>query len=820
MEGKLKKNKKGKDEIQEFVDDFLMDAFLTSKEIELEHHKDLFTAPAFDSENNFDQFNVSNLHLFKKQNNVDGGNNRNLISNKKSDSNSILLPKIKSTSSTFNNHLSTSPAAFEISNSLSPLNQSSKSPNNNKYLSTVSQTLNNRMLSPLEDEKNLVLSPMGINAAMFLATNSMNSRAYSSNKKRPSISSIPNNSPQPSINSPYNTTPIPTINSNNNFSTDSITISSMDNNSAISYNPEININIDSSDNNNNMNIDMNMNMNMNASLLNPNNQNSQPTSPFIDGTTVNQKRRNSSIYPVPPISEKITHTRSRSLTQIQTLPPPKLQISLDTQEPLSPNKSFSYPNLLSPDVNKLTTPLLSPHLKPTTQSLSLSPNNRSFSYPNLLSPDMNKLTTPLLSPHLKPTTQSLSLSPNNKSFSYPSLLSPDINKVNSPLLSPQLNSTNHISSYSPPMSTLNIINSPNISNDGSLSPHPDILINDANLVSSPRGDLLLFNMDGHASPVSDITSDIENETRILNSVLLKEYNEYIPNSTQNTLDTKKTPSIIVTPSTSNNIIDSNRNTIVFPAKENISYESNLLGQPLLSESESLFLRKRTSQNIDNEKSKRRKVKKNVNDQNIELISPDNLLNHDNINYNDPLKEEEYNINNEMSNKQTKSKKSTKRKSTKEKKIRTNKKQKTDNNKDENENTYSSSNIDSSISNNDYNNVNDDDENSKNTKDNDEKSTNTHNGRVIKHPRIFECKFEGCNKAFTKAHNLRSHERSHMNNRPYGCKYCEKRFVRQYDLLRHERIHTGFKPYVCKKCFAAFSRNDAYNKHIRSCLKKE
>lgn len=60
-----------------------MDAFLTSKEIDLEHHKDLFTAPAFDSENNFDQYGMSSFikrNSLMDKNNINNDLSSNLLS--------------------------------------------------------------------------------------------------------------------------------------------------------------------------------------------------------------------------------------------------------------------------------------------------------------------------------------------------------------------------------------------------------------------------------------------------------------------------------------------------------------------------------------------------------------------------------------------------------------------------------------------------------------------------------------------------------------------------------------------------------------------
>jgi hypothetical protein len=313
------------DEIQRFVDDFLMDAFLTSKEIDLEHHKDLLTAPAFDSESSFDQYGISNF--IKRQNSLI---EKNKLINNDMSSNIISLGKIAEKENTLkkldqafkrnnnqnlsqngtisslkydissnkirNNHhhhhhhsyssspaaflnksnllndllkgksylTSSSPSEFKLNNDNSGITktilkneyqnssfQLNKSPNQNQYLSPLVKVFNNRILSPLEDEKNPVLSPMGFNAAMFLASNSLNSSSSSSynltkiqNKRKISVPSLSSTSSTNIINSPYNTTPIPTLNNTrNNVNANILKSASFDNISEIIYNNSPNINI-------------------------------------------------------------------------------------------------------------------------------------------------------------------------------------------------------------------------------------------------------------------------------------------------------------------------------------------------------------------------------------------------------------------------------------------------------------------------------------------------------------------------------------------------------------------------------------------------
>lgn len=95
-------------------------------------------------------------------------------------------------------------------------------------------------------------------------------------------------------------------------------------------------------------------------------------------------------------------------------------------------------------------------------------------------------------------------------------------------------------------------------------------------------------------------------------------------------------------------------------------------------------------------------------------------------------------------------------------------------------------------------------------------------RVQKHPATFQCNL--CPKRFTRAYNLRSHLRTHTDERPFVCTVCGKAFARQHDRKRHEGLHSGEKKFVCKGelkqggqwgCSRRFARADALGRHFRS-----
>ena len=95
-------------------------------------------------------------------------------------------------------------------------------------------------------------------------------------------------------------------------------------------------------------------------------------------------------------------------------------------------------------------------------------------------------------------------------------------------------------------------------------------------------------------------------------------------------------------------------------------------------------------------------------------------------------------------------------------------------------------------------------------------------RVQKHPATFQCHL--CPKKFTRAYNLRSHLRTHTDERPFVCNVCSKAFARQHDRKRHEGLHSGEKKFVCRGelgnhnnwgCGRRFARADALGRHFRS-----
>ncbi|KAF9906205.1 hypothetical protein BX616_000788 [Lobosporangium transversale] len=77
---------------------------------------------------------------------------------------------------------------------------------------------------------------------------------------------------------------------------------------------------------------------------------------------------------------------------------------------------------------------------------------------------------------------------------------------------------------------------------------------------------------------------------------------------------------------------------------------------------------------------------------------------------------------------------------------------------------------------------------------------------------FPCKFAGCDKVFARLYNLKSHSRTHTDERPFICSECSFAFARNHDLKRHVKIHGGDKSFICNGCGKSFSRLDALRRH--------
>ena len=71
-----------------------------------------------------------------------------------------------------------------------------------------------------------------------------------------------------------------------------------------------------------------------------------------------------------------------------------------------------------------------------------------------------------------------------------------------------------------------------------------------------------------------------------------------------------------------------------------------------------------------------------------------------------------------------------------------------------------------------------------------------------------CKYDDCNKFFTKACNFLDHVRMHEEIKPYQCLRCKVSFVQHCNLVKHKKLHCGDqkgkKNYRCEKCNRTFT----------------
>ncbi|KAH8551105.1 hypothetical protein BGW37DRAFT_494836 [Umbelopsis sp. PMI_123] len=101
------------------------------------------------------------------------------------------------------------------------------------------------------------------------------------------------------------------------------------------------------------------------------------------------------------------------------------------------------------------------------------------------------------------------------------------------------------------------------------------------------------------------------------------------------------------------------------------------------------------------------------------------------------------------------------------------------------------------------------------KDSDQEST-TSKSASKPQPSHYKCDFPDCTATFTRPYNLKSHKRTHTNERPYACPHegCNKTFARHHDRNRHAKLHMGLKPYSCPHCKKCFARQDALIRHSK------
>ena len=82
-------------------------------------------------------------------------------------------------------------------------------------------------------------------------------------------------------------------------------------------------------------------------------------------------------------------------------------------------------------------------------------------------------------------------------------------------------------------------------------------------------------------------------------------------------------------------------------------------------------------------------------------------------------------------------------------------------------------------------------------------------------RPFKCSY--CEKSFSRAGQVKVHEKVHVEERPYPCRFCGKGFKYSWGLKVHERLHTGEKPFKCRHCDKAFASSFNKSQHEETHL---
>ena len=78
--------------------------------------------------------------------------------------------------------------------------------------------------------------------------------------------------------------------------------------------------------------------------------------------------------------------------------------------------------------------------------------------------------------------------------------------------------------------------------------------------------------------------------------------------------------------------------------------------------------------------------------------------------------------------------------------------------------------------------------------------------------LYHCRWENCEKAYTKPSRLAEHYRSHTGERPFECTECDSKFFRKSHLDAHDKAKHADKKYKCSLCPFTFSLKHHLTRH--------
>ncbi|XP_037544284.1 transcription factor E4F1 [Nematolebias whitei] len=73
----------------------------------------------------------------------------------------------------------------------------------------------------------------------------------------------------------------------------------------------------------------------------------------------------------------------------------------------------------------------------------------------------------------------------------------------------------------------------------------------------------------------------------------------------------------------------------------------------------------------------------------------------------------------------------------------------------------------------------------------------------------------CEKTFKTTNILRTHIKTHSDQKNFSCELCSSSFRTKGSLIRHNRRHTDERPYRCSLCGQSFRESGALTRHLKS-----